>query len=249
MLSKKITSSIASLLLLASIFLPSLSSAQQQAAKPAVNFCGRVSTLQTTLDQTITDRKNKLENTWTQRQQMIATNRSNREQRLTSDRLQWDQNRQERYNKMMAKATTDSQKQAITAFEATIELAVKTRKSAADGAIQTFRSSLDQAINTRETDIKTAISNFQSAVDNAFSQAKTDCDKGAQTAIVHSNLKTALQAARQQFEITRQTADKVSTQEQTLAQARRNSVEQAISTFKTTLQDAITTLKTALGKN
>jgi hypothetical protein len=211
-------------------------------------ICARIDALEANVESRADKRQTSLSEKGTTRLEKLETSRAERTDNLDSRRDEWDTNRTERYEKLMARATTDAQKSAVTNFETAIEAAVAKRRATIDSAISAFRTGIDTAVSTRKTTISGAITTFDAARKSAFDKAKASCTAGTDASSVRTTLQNDLKAATDQFSANRQAADKVETQLNALAETRRKTVETAISEFKVTLKSEIEKLKTAFGE-
>lgn len=173
----------------------------------------------------------------------LVENREARDAELRSKREKADQNRQEWYARLEARADTDAEKDAVVKFKQTIETAVDVRQEAVDAAIEAFRKGVDDAVAGRKSSIESVRDSFKSKVESAVAQVKKDCENGETTATIRSNFKESLKAARESLKTDKKDVDKVGAQVKALAEARKKSIESAITTFKTTLSTAIADLK------
>jgi hypothetical protein len=214
-------------------------------ASTGKNFCNRFNDIDNKLNTEETTRIGKVESEHTKAEQEVTKNRGDRTTKLAELRAKWDAQRKERYAKLEAKATTDAQKAAVTAFEATVDQAVATRRAAVDAAIATYQTQIDAARSTRNDQIKVAMTTFKAAVKAAQDQAKASCSAGTDPATVRQTFTAALDSARANLKTAIANADKVKTDIQPLTDARNAAVKAANDAFHTTVQAAAVTLKAA----
>lgn len=236
--------------LLLTILVPEMSLAKtaSQATPAGVPFCSRIAQYALQIDQNLANRQAKLHAAQQNRLTNLQNRDNNNDTKLADLRKQWDQNRDQQFAKLEARATTDAQKQAVQTFETTIRAAITARRSAIDAAIETFRTGLAQVLTQRQTKVATAISSFQTSVDAAINKAKSDCGSGMDPKTVRAAFIASLKTARTQFQTDRQAIDKLATNVQPLVTARRTAIEAAVQTFKTAAEQARTALKTAFGE-
>jgi hypothetical protein len=175
----------------------------------------------------------------------LAQHQTDRATKLAAARAKADAERQARFAKLEAKATTADQKAAVTAFEATVNQAVLTRRAAVDAADAAFHAAVDAATKTRRSQIDAAVSTYKSAIASAQSQAKISCAAGTDPATVRQTFATAAAAARANLKTSVQNADKVKDQLTALNATRKTAVEAAQAAFKATVAQAAITLKAA----
>ncbi len=231
-------------LLLSSAALPA-QAAVVKAPAAADAFCSNLPSLTSQ----VTDKLTNAENNITARQQQHLTDLKNlqqdRAQKLSDLRAQETADRETIYAKLEAKATTDAEKTAVTAFESSVNSAAGTRTAAVDAATQAYWNSLDSIMTARQGQVQTAAKNFGTAVQQALSSASGQCAAGTASATVRQQFTSAIQTARDQFQTARQGIDKSGQQLKTAVQTRNSSVQQAVDAFQSSLKSAEATLKAA----
>ncbi len=83
--------------------------------------------------------------------------------------------------------------------------------------------------------------------DTNTAKAKSDCANGVEESVARESFKAGIKSAREEFSAFR--GDEIKSQIKALAEARKTSVENAVNTFKATMEDARDDLKTAFGEN
>lgn len=192
--------------------------------------------------------RNKLQARHEQREQNLEEKRLSRNKSLAERRQNWNNRREALYAKLMERAQTEEQKQAVIVFQQAVQAAVTARQAAIDAALNDWRRALDQAIKERQTAIEAALNDFRTASQTALEQAKADCAAGKDPSEVRQNFKAAMKAAHDKFKADRETVAKIPNSLKTAADDRKAAVTKAIADFKTALQQALTDLKTALGE-
>lgn len=215
---------------------------------PAVNFCTTLPQLTAQINNRLAQSTTNLQNRQQEIQTKVQERQTTRTQQLTQARIKANQDRQVIYQQLMAKATTDAQKQAVITFQNTIEAAVTTRQTAVDAARQAYWSALDNALVSRKTAVDTARQNFFSAVQTALTTASSQCTAGTAPATVRQTFQAALQTAKTQFSANRKAVDKIGPQVKALVQTRNTAIKKAMDDFKKTAEQARLTLKTAFAK-
>lgn len=210
-------------------------------------FCSNFSDHAAKIAANMEERKNSFEERKTNRTGTVDENRDNRDGKLEDKRSLADARRSEMYAKLEDKADTDAEKKAVATFKKTIEDAVDDRRDAVNEAIETFRIGVDAATTTRKDDAQALADAFTKAVNTAVEKAKSDCVSGATPATVRTNFQLALKEARENLQTDRSASEKLKTQIQVLADARKVSIERAVSSFKATLELAKGELKKAFG--
>lgn len=210
-------------------------------------FCSNFADHATAIATKMKERKDAFEDRKTNRAGTVDENRDNRDGKLEDKRSLADERRSEMYAKLEDKADTDAKKSAVETFKKTLETAVDVRRDAVNTAIADFRTGADAAAATRIDDVQAMADAFTKAVNTAVEKAKSDCASGATPATVRTHFQSALKAARENLQADRTASEKLKTQIQVLADARKVSVEKAISSFKVTLELAKGELKKAFG--
>lgn len=172
---------------------------------------------------------------WAASDQKIATARANAASKRDAE-----------FAKLESKATTDAQKSAASTFEAAVKTAISTRQSAMDAAKQAYRDGITSALASNASAMNTAAATYKSSVDAALAQAAADCANGVSGSTVRTNLKGAIQAARDAFKSARSPSGLQSTREQ-LAATRKSAIQQANDAFKAAVESARQTLQAAWG--
>ena len=207
------------------------------------NFCVRIDEVVSRIDQQITKRTTKLQ---TRRQEGInkLTERRNaRNERALENQVKRDENRAEHYAKLEARAVTDAQREAVTAFRATVESAIIARKAAIDSATQSFRQSLNQVIIARQSAIDAAVNTFQSSRATAVNQARADCAAGIDARTVRETFHTNIRTAQAQFNNERQGIEMRKDLIEPIQGTQRQAIEKAIADFRATMEKARTDLQ------
>jgi|GEM_PF-6482061 len=210
-------------------------------------FCTNLTAVNSTIGDTTATRFSQLTSSYSQEASQIKTNLSDLNQKLAGARAAADSKRKQDFTGLSAKATTPAQQQAIATFEATVNQAINTERAAIDAANQTYEQGLQSALSGRKATITAAATTYKTAVANALAAAKASCESGAAPSTVRTTLQSALQAARAAFNTAIQNAQSSSPDLSTLQQARQAAVTAADTAFKATVQQALATLKAALG--
>lgn len=211
-------------------------------------FCSRFSKEAERLAKNLAERRSKFDERKEDRIVKTENKAAERDMKLEEKRSGADERRSAMYDKLLARATTEEQKQAVADFQKTVEAAVDTRRDTVNAAIEAFRSGVKNAVAGRKGDMDSAASKFQSAVEAALAKAKADCANITDQEAVRTTFKESLKAAREALVTDRKDADKVGEQVKKLAEARRVAVKKAMEDFKKTLSDARASLKLAFGE-
>lgn len=200
------------------------------------------------LEQRAAEKKAELSKKEEEQRSKLAKSREERTSKLEDTRENGEAARNEQYAKLLGKATTDAQKQAVTTYQNTMTAAIKTRQAAVDAAIAAFRAGVDAALAANKKAVDAAVKKFAAAVTAAESKAKADCAAGTDPKTVKEQLKTSIEAARTQLEADRKAIAPLQDQINTLAKTRKTAVDKAFADFKKTADAAKAALKAAFAK-
>lgn len=180
----------------------------------------------------------------TERVEDRQAERTKRDQEFSEKRVTAKERREQMYQNLLNKAETPEQKEAVGVFQSSVENAVSKRQQAIDNALKTFRNGIDALhANKKDTRAET-LTTFQNAVSVALTQAKADCANGVSSQEVHEAYKKSLKEARATLKEARPDQG-LGTQVKALAETKNTSIRQAISDYRTTLEEARQALKTA----
>jgi hypothetical protein len=211
-------------------------------------FCTGLTTKASNITNNINDLEGKVRTAWTNQNTRLTTLASNVDQRVTTARHTADANWQIAFSKLEAKATTDSEKSAVHTYETSVNQAISTRRSAYDTARTTFRNGVKDTITTRLTTLSDQANTYADTANTALNTAETACTNNTGTpSVIHTTLISSLRTARQTFVSERKDDTKVGQTVRQLAATRNAAFKAADEAFKTSLQQANTTLKAAFG--
>ena len=216
-------------------------------SKTANNFCTRLTAITTKSDQKMADNESMRQNKATESASKMTTTWADRDTKMAETRAKWDAARNAQYNKMVSKAKTDAQKAAVAAFEATREAAVTTRKAAVDAANTAFRNAIEQ-LKTSQVSAVTAMNDtYKAALKAADDKAIAACNAATAPATVKTAYNADIKAAKDALKAAKKTLSSWSTQAKPLADAHKAAYTKAFADYKTTVETAWTTFKTAYG--
>lgn len=205
-------------------------------------FCSELDKVLSGLD----TRGIKLEDNRMQMQQNGAERRDEHRSDVDTRRDENLTKRNEQLAELGTRAKTDAQKQAIAAFVATMDAALKTRDAAVDAILATHRAAVDAAVASRKTAVDAAIATLKTEVEAAKTKAKADCGTGVAPQTIRTTLRAAVLAAQEKFKTTVQGIEKVKDVSSTERDARKAELDAVYATFKTTAEKAGSDLKAAL---
>ena len=212
------------------------------------NFCSLLANLTLKFDQRIANQETKLAEKKEKIAEQLKERWQKRGEQLVKRRTKWDENWTKHYQKLLGRADTDAEKQAVETFKNTIDEAIAKRRAAVDAANKAFQESIEQARLARKSDIETIVKAFKESAKAAYNSAKTDCDAGKEAKTIRETLNNALKAAREKFNTDRQATEKLGPEQSEIMTARNEAIKKAFDEFKATLKTAKETLKAAFGE-
>ncbi len=254
--SKLFRSSIATVSMASLLVAPGLAFAQgdsirdqQERTRPAlnagVNFCTIVNTWSTDVAGKIARARNTLTNRQNTLDERVDERRGKRDETLGEVRERHDDNRDSRYDRLEAKATTDAQKQAVATFRASMETAIAARRTAVDAARTAYWNGVNQLVSSRQAALNQLVETYTSALETALNTAKTECAGGTEPATAREHFGAALRTANAAFAEGRKTLERFGPQVRTLAETRNTAIKKAMQDFRTAAEAARTILKAA----
>lgn len=213
------------------------------APKVGANFCSRLSTFVTNLTNRWTERETALNQRRAEREANLADRQAERDKRLTDNRAAQDAKRAAQYEKLVGKAKTDEQKQAIEKFKTAIEASQTTRRAVVDAAVVAFRDGLKTAIASRKTGADAARETYRAAIEQAQQAAVSACSAQNDMATIKANLKAALEAARAKYQSEKEATVKLGETVKQLVETRQAAFAKALADFKAAVEKAKADLK------
>lgn len=214
--------------------------------KAGLSFCSSITTATNNTLTKMTALKTKRQAQRSNRVTTLAKKRANRDSIIAQNRAGIDTKLQQQFVTLAKDATTNEQQLAVKTFTTTVQQALTTKRQAVDAARTTFRTGVDQAIAKREPTISNAMVVFDASVNSAISKARSDCAAGMDSKTAKTTFHTAVKDARKKFTIDLAN-DAFKTSVGTLSQTRRQTIQNAQSPFRTTVQQAADSLNSVLG--
>ena len=228
------------LALSALIILPLAVFAQNRAGQD--NACQRISNALERIGQKTQQEEEKIRYRQEGISQDMDQKRIQREQNLEQKREQWDNNRAERFQKLLDRAQDETQKKAVLDFIASVEEAVLERREKFDEAIRIFHEGTDNLKARRREEAENRIQNYKEKEADAFEEALSDCGKGSDMKDIQQNLRNTLTQARQTYRERIQTMNH-GQEMQELADTKRGAMESARDEFHNSLREALDKLR------
>jgi hypothetical protein len=190
----------------------------------------------------------------------IESDRSEKEVRRANQWKEFETNRNElrvredanlsaRFSKLDEVGKTDAEKQAISAFQAAIENALKAKRAAMDAAIKAFQDGTETLLSSRKTAVSNSFSGMQAAFQAAADKAEADCTAGVTRQTVRTDFMAALKNARKNFDSAQKSVNDFSVSMKSLVDAKQAAFKKAQDDFKAAVTQARDALKAVLGEN
>ncbi len=179
----------------------------------------------------------------------LSARQSKIQKELMQKRAQWDNERNQQYDKMLSLAQNDAQKTAITAFKSSVEDAILTRRNSVDSAITTYFNKTGEQLSIESDLLTSARQDFLSAVSAAITTAKSDCQNDKSPAEIRAAFQTNIATARQQLQASRQSIGDVKNNLEAIRKEEIQSINKAVTIFQTSLSSARQTLIDKLKKS
>ncbi|HEX7724890.1 MAG TPA: hypothetical protein VF438_04100 [Candidatus Paceibacterota bacterium] len=218
------------------------------AAAKAPSFCSTFDASYKKADAQLSAHMSALMSQMKARDAKLVTNRGGADAAIAEKRTTWTGERTSVYATLAAKATTDAQKQAVTAFKASMEAAIAAREASIDRTRSVFRTGVDQLLVKHTAAVNTALGTYQTALKNAASQAEAACNAKQKSTDVRNQYRAAVKAARADRQAAVRTINKVGTDVRKLAETRNASIQLALTTFQNSQTTALNLLKIAFGE-
>ncbi|MFA6475827.1 MAG: hypothetical protein WCV68_00265 [Candidatus Paceibacterota bacterium] len=212
------------------------------------NICTNLVTKLENQNKKLADQLSKFQMRKDEQSQKISENRLNADERRLGVRAKVDENRDNRFSKLEARASTTEQKAAIATFRATLASTTEARRVAVDAAVKAYRASVDQTLGTRKTAVQAAQTTLRASIDSILVKAKADCSANVSNQTIRKTVNDGIKAARQKFAETVKTLDKKADVLKTATEARKTAVDKAEKDFKTAYDKALADLKAAFQK-
>lgn len=212
------------------------------------DFCDRLGSISTNIEKRISNREEQFRRHKDNRLEKFLQHASSTAERLDNTRDQWDENRKEHYDKLLERANTDAQKQAVEKFRAAMDAATAKRRAAIDAAIKTFQTDVKNMLGSRKGGLEKAAADFRTAEQGAFKEAKDACAAGKQIKDIRQTFNKKLQKAQRSFEGDRKDANRLGVGLDGLARKRQEAFREAREAYESAARKARIDLKAAFGE-
>ncbi len=249
MITKKISKNIIAGLVCVTVLIPAVSFGQQASTtrtRPAMtgDFCASIDTTRDKFLASLQTRASAIEGKQSGRQGTMETGAAERKATLEVKRAEYDAAREERYDSLRSKATTDSQEAAVEEFATTVELLVDDRKEAIDDAIETFETAVEALKTSLDSVTGTLADEVESDINAIFDEAEAACGDDTTPAEIRAMISEGM-AVMKAERTTERESYTFKTEFEALRAARLASEKAAIATFQASLKTATAELKTS----
>jgi len=185
----------------------------------------------------------------TEQQEKLSRQLNNVQVRQKDSRENADEKFAEHIAKLEERAQTSEQKQAVAAFKTAVSKAIRDRRAAVDEARDEFHDGLADLADDRNTAALQAAERYRTAVKTALQNAERSCGQNVEPAKIREQVKTALEAGREEYGNKEDGLSKYRKSANELAEVKNTAVKTAQETFKTAIAKAIDDLKKAFPQN
>jgi len=207
--------------------------------------CAMISNQAEQIQNRLTERITKLTQKRTETQASIDERVAQRTTKRTERRAKWEQTKTANWEKLQSKAQTDEQKTAVAKFIQTMQTAVKDKNDAIDAILTQLRAEIQTQNNERKSEIDSQIDSYKNAVASITSQVKADCSAGKDAKEIREYYRTEMKQARETFQNRERNREEFNAEIKTLKDAKKTEMQKILETFKKTVEDAKTELRSA----
>lgn len=241
--NKLVTSVIASLTLVIVSVTPAVAIGNtEDTVGKATASCNRITVLKTTQSAAMSAKMTSLRSEFTNRLSTINEKNASIDQKVTTARETAKKQFEEKITAMLAQeGLTDTQKEAIKTFQASMEQSMEIRQTAVDKARSDYRTALAALVQNRQQAMLSATETLQASVQAAFDTAVLTCNQDGNMTTLRASIKTA----RDIYQTTRSSI-KIKEDIQSIAAIRNTAVQDANKIFADSAQTLGIALSTAL---
>lgn len=242
---------VLSVFVLMGLVLPSLVLADNSARgiKAGNNFCGTLDSYLVGSEKRFGEQDAKYDSNFANRQAKSLKNRDDKDKKVADNRANVLARKDNTFKRMLGKAVTTEQKQAVTEFQTAVQNAINTRQTAVDAARLVYRTGVDKIVTDRKVVVDNALIKMKTAIEALVAKAKVDCADVAilDKTVVRTTFKNAIKTVREEYKVSLKNLAKIGDVNKPLLEARNVAFEKAHNDFKLALEAAKTTLQTKLG--
>jgi len=212
-------------------------------------FCSVLGSDVSDIDTKLNAAKLNVSEAWTSQTQTITGISSQVDQKIATEQSQADAVRRADFDKLMLKAKTASQTQAVNAYIAAVNNGLLTRRLVYSESMAQYRSGLSKLMNDWQTTVQSQMKQLQGSVATAVSYAQTACAATPDSSVDHSSFITALKNSRLNFLAERKADASIASQVKALAVARNNTNRAADQAYIASLKNAKVILQKSFSGN
>ena len=206
--------------------------------------CATITSQAEQIQNRLTERIAKLTQKRTETENNIQERVAQRATKRIERRTKWEEVKTTNWEKLQSKAQTDEQKSAVAKFIETMQTAVKTKNDAIDAILTQLRAEIQTQNNERKSEIDAQIATYKNAVASITSQVKTDCSAGKDAKEIREYYRTNMKQAREIFQNRERNREEFNAEIKALKDTKKIEVQKVLETFKKTVEDAKTELRT-----
>jgi hypothetical protein len=242
---------ISGTLMLGMMIIPSISFAEQtkrpmpQNERRMENFCSTLEKRGSDFSKQFNQRFEKINNLRDTHLTKVMKQRETRDTNRSQHQANKQDNLTEKFKALDALAVTDAQKNAVAEFKKTIQDAITLRQTTIHDAVTEFRTAADNLREDKKGTIDTLMTTFQTERKAIYDKAVADCASGIDAETVRNSFTSSLEELKSTFVSERKDTE-LHTKILELQENRKNDVQQAITTFKETVEEARKLLESQL---
>ena len=170
------------------------------------------------------------------RDKKIKAKREVEAKNLAKKQLEWQERREENYQKLQTIATSENDKAQLVEFQVAAKQATATKKIAIDQALADFRDAVDTLLLERNEAGNDAVESYKSLINHSFDRARSSCVSEDDATQIKESLRVNLEQAKADYLAAIQHLAGRGQQVKELAQIKNTAIRQAVENFKATLQ-------------
>jgi hypothetical protein len=219
-----------------------------QAAAGGSQFCTNLTPTISKVNTSISNLTLKLTTARDTRDQKRTADQTKWDEELAASRDKWDAARQDDFDKLTNKASSDTQQAAVQTYITNTTNAITARRAANDVARKTYRTGVDGVLAAQRTTVDGQVAGFKNAVVAAENAAQASCNADpANGPTARVAFQASLKTARQAFLAQRKDDGTVANQVKALATARDDAIQANDTAFKNTMNTNRSELKSGYG--
>ncbi len=225
--------------------------ANTETIPPASQFCGSINSIGSRMQSklvNITDTSGVSVNSV----ESLLVRQSNIQKDLEQNRIKWDEERNQQYDKMLSLAQNETQKTAIMTFKISVENAIVIRRQSVDLAITEYFSQARTLLQREESQLVGARSEFVMNITKTIDTAESDCSANKSPSEIRTNFQTNIATAQNKLQKTRESINTTKSELEKIRKQEMQTINQALQDFQGSLtgarRDLINNLKSSGAK-